>query len=409
MKIQTLEYPESEFQWIIDVISASLEARTSLPQPPSQLDCSALKGMIETHAIAPLIYLLLRKGKMLGSLSSDLRELLHRLYCVSAARATIQLAELGRLQDFLDSEGIRLLPWKGPVLSQSLFDAPGLRNSSDIDLLVEPDTEDTVATHLIRSGYQENCSSTFEGPYRWSEDHCRLFQHPELPVAIEIHRCPFPTTFALPIDSRSLFEHISGEVSVENQKFPVLSPEAELILLSTHAAKHGWCQLSWLVDIAYLLKKYPDLDATKTGKLADQWHCRRSLGVTLEILRLLFGTKIPDFQGTLRLSRYPAKTLAAEMVGRIAGDASGASKHPTLINQLRLRLVIRDSIRERIQVLAQVVGLAILPNQNDRLAIPGHTLPGFIAILVRPFRLLFLVLRSPRQNTNRPQNSFENP
>ena len=62
-----------------------------------------------------------------------LRRLMNRL-------AVLRSGELLGIVEALESEGIPVLPIKGPALAQDLYGDPGLRAYVDLDLVVRPET-----------------------------------------------------------------------------------------------------------------------------------------------------------------------------------------------------------------------------------------------------------------------------
>ena len=67
---------------------------------------------------------------------AEARERLRRLHAASQTLATHAVADLLRVMSVLERAGVRAVSIKGPAQSQDLYGDPGLRQSSDLDLVV---------------------------------------------------------------------------------------------------------------------------------------------------------------------------------------------------------------------------------------------------------------------------------
>ena len=73
--------------------------------------------------------------------------------CESARQNLILTAQLLELLLLFQSEGIAVLPLKGPPLAESLYPDPLLRPFSDLDVLVHKQDVPAVVQALTRHGY----------------------------------------------------------------------------------------------------------------------------------------------------------------------------------------------------------------------------------------------------------------
>ena len=68
-------------------------------------------------------------------------------------------AELARVLQLFRQAGILAVPFKGPTLAWSLYEAPGLRYMSDLDVIVPEACADRALDLLLRSGYRQRHSN----------------------------------------------------------------------------------------------------------------------------------------------------------------------------------------------------------------------------------------------------------
>jgi hypothetical protein len=73
----------------------------------------------------------------------------------------------------------------------------------------------------------------------------------------------------------------------------VLPPEETLLLLCVHGAKHLWCKLGWIADVAGLLASPEPPDLTRTFELAGRCGMTRLLCMGLLLAERLAGASLP--------------------------------------------------------------------------------------------------------------------
>jgi len=100
-------------------------------------DWDALREAAVDHGLAALLYRQI-SAFCPQSVPPAPLEALKSLYLASTQRALRMTRQLVLVLAALESAGIRMLPLKGPVLSQSAFGDPSLRHFVDLDVLVRP-------------------------------------------------------------------------------------------------------------------------------------------------------------------------------------------------------------------------------------------------------------------------------
>src|SRR4051812_37336728 len=98
-----------------------------MPDPPD--DAAWMERAVQ-HGVLPLIAEHLEPHTKDGLRTVRVRRAMHHL------RA---MADLRVIKEVLDDAGIEWLLFKGPVLSEVVYQRPGARSSLDLDVLVRPD------------------------------------------------------------------------------------------------------------------------------------------------------------------------------------------------------------------------------------------------------------------------------
>lgn len=213
----------------------------------------------------------------------------------SAARA--QLASGARVKrltlgvlDALSEVAVTPTVLKGYGLASRLFPAQPLgRPSSDVDLLIHPDEVPRAEACLERLGLQpraipgvedaalEHHHFAWSGPSGLVELHFRLF-----------------VSFG-----RSVFddEGLRGrcrEGALDGRRVLWLGSEDEFLYLAVHAANHGFLRLSWLVDLARYVEKFPSLDWSAMQRRAQRAGLLSPFLAALELTERLLGVPLPS-------------------------------------------------------------------------------------------------------------------
>jgi hypothetical protein len=161
---------------------------------------------------------------------------LNRFTALVRGRALAQQVVTAELLDALEAAGIRALPLKGPYLGEWLYGDPGLRGSTDIDLLVGPGSLATAVEVAVARGYRplDPPSGTPGLPLVH-----QVLEHPELPILELHHRVHWHA------------DRFSAELLRDAAGSP-LRPSAvhELTALLLHYARDGLSGLRLASDVA---------------------------------------------------------------------------------------------------------------------------------------------------------------
>ncbi|MFN4089692.1 MAG: nucleotidyltransferase family protein [Alphaproteobacteria bacterium] len=236
----------------------------------------------------------------------------------ASLRALTQTGETGRIGGALSDAGIPFFTLKGPPLGLLLFDSLTMRQSKDIDLLVDPDRiVETVA--ILRSlGYdladeERRLSPRQQRVYRRIERHSTFHGRGGQP-AVECH-------WQLNADALFPFSAADGwadrlEVRIAGRSVPVLPPEILLVYLACHGGGHAWFRLKWLMDIAAILRRWDGAAIRAGWRLAERHGLLGVLGSSFVLARDLMAAPVPD-----DLLRHAAADPTADRLTRLARRA----------------------------------------------------------------------------------------
>ncbi len=279
------------------------------------------------------------------------------------AHAVAMNAELTRIARTFQERSLRLLAFKGAVLSHQLYGAAGLRSFSDLDVLVSPDDADAAEELLKVLGYREleplgkaerAINRRFAGEF--------LFLNDRNGVLVDLHTKFSNEQFPLRLD----FEQVWSRRS-EVEGIPTLGPSDLVVVTCSHAAKHLWHRLEFFAQIAALTRLGIEWD--EVDRIAVESRAARQLGLSFLLAQERLGVEVPPIPHCLARA-LPELARATRLVAA-RHDATGRDLF-TLLDRRR------DALRS--------FALAIfVPTHTDW---HGSSLPAFAQWLLRPFRLM---------------------
>lgn len=273
---------------------------------------------------------------------------LQRAAEITAQHADRQAGELVRLVQTLEAAGIRTLSVKGPLLSLQLYGSTGLRHGSDLDLVVPPEDAGRADALLRRVGC-ERIRPDFELTPRQQREYLRVqyefeYSSPDSRLRVEL-------MWRLEGVSDRLDIWTSPDrLELNGHSFHLLPPELNALYLCVHGARHGWCRLFWLLDVALLLRR-DEIDWEKTLALARAHGAERSVLQAGRLARRLFAATLPAaFRSSPAEARIVAG-LSAEACRQIALKPEDENGTIEWFRQLLYRLRLSRGARARLAVL----------------------------------------------------------
>jgi hypothetical protein len=247
--------------------------------PPAR---DALLTRAAAHGLLPAVAACLPQD------DATLRARFERLAAAAHLQDARNRAVLEETLGALDRVGIVPIALKGPVLADRLHAEPGLRASTDLDLLVrEADLERAIAA-LLPLGFQRS-APLLEAYQRRRHHHLQLHRAPG--PDIELHFRAHSSFGSFPEEepwARAVPHRTTRGTAVLT-----LSPEDELVYLAVHAAGHLLQRGGWILDVWLLLERHPTLDWETMAGRAAAFGCRRALAYALLAMRAL-GAPVPD-------------------------------------------------------------------------------------------------------------------
>ncbi len=208
------------------------------------------------------------------------RELSHILTALSALPQSTTLNPKSEIENRKSKIPVILL--KGAALAGTVYPNIALRPMGDVDLLIRVPDLPRVQEMLITQGYASYPDRSREFDQGFGRAKMFTRQTP-YPMGIDLHwrLLEWPRGQQATLLTEWLW---SGAVERRVADIPalVLSPEAQVLHLTSHLAKHGWQRLLWFYDIAQVIRCYEDeLDWDLILAKATEFEILKALQVTL--------------------------------------------------------------------------------------------------------------------------------
>jgi hypothetical protein len=204
----------------------------------------------------------------------------HRKTVVDTLAALADFRAIGRL---LEADRIPFILMKGSAYLIDLYDDPGQRALTDIDLLVRPADASRVHRLLQRAGY---------ATLKWDDSYHRF----EV-VAPGRERCRCEVHWRLglserTVDQQEIWNRAQATV-LEGIPCLRLAPEHALLYHVAHQADHFFGpSLKWTIDLRLMFRQWP-LDEESLLDHAGGWRVRTALSLALLYLEKLFPGEAP--------------------------------------------------------------------------------------------------------------------
>jgi len=293
----------------------------------SALNWSEVLRLAEHHGVLPLAARnLIEHGR---GLAPEIERSLRSAYEANLRRSLWFTAELARIMQHFEHRQLRALPYKGPVLAQSLYRDLGLRSFSDLDFLISPAEFERAKQALAEIGYRPAADliPAVESPSLerlWLRTgYERAFDGAAGKNLVELQWALLPRFYGVDLSVEDLLAR-AGRTVVGGCAVPCLSPEDSLLVLCLHAAKHLWTRLIWLSDIAETLRSYSGtqtLDYSLVFSQARALGIGRILGVSFWLVKNVLRAEIPKPAEKMIAADPRVPALGSEFAERLARDA----------------------------------------------------------------------------------------
>ena len=331
----------------------------------------------ESHGVMPLLAeRVLNLDHML--VPPDIRDRSRESRRAFTACSLQMTAELVRLLERFAAVGIETLVTKGPALSVRCYGDPGMRQYSDLDLVIREKDMRRATQAMLDLGYQPRVPlSTIDAKKIPGE---YAFQKAGTHLLVEFHTERTFRYHPRPLRIEKVFER-RASVTIDGRDVPALSLEDELVLICVHGAKHFWERLMWIADVAALISSGQPPDWGRAMAAAGEAGAERILHLGLRLALDLLGAELPaQVEAKVRSDRAVLK-LAAQIESRLAFHKPQGIG---ILQRAAFRVRMRGGL---LAGAAYLLRLSLSPTEEDWTPGKEGNRPALLDAINRPLRL----------------------
>lgn len=301
----------------------------------------------------------------------------------SVLRTLLLTGELLKIVEALEAQGLRTIPYKGPVLAVQAYGDLSLRAFEDLDILVAHKDIAKVHETMQQLGYQPSlasvrpsnvASSVIPGEYK--------YYSPGGGSIVEFHSERTLRHFPVPPNLES-FARDGVRIALSGREILTLSLEDALVALCVHGAKDFWERLLWIADVAQIMQSR-SLDWDRVFRSAEIFKAQRMLHLGMILAEEIFDALIPSEPMTQARDDSVARVLACQMERQLL--IRSAVPPLSAAGRFAFR---RRSVPGLLAGWRYALRLATAPAQDDVQMVQLPQRLRAVYALVRPVRLLF--------------------
>ncbi len=294
LKEQLDEKISTEFRMLLSLFDYD---RTTPLQRTDDFSFKTFLKLLRRHRIRPSVLEKIDQFKAVFS-TEELEQI--KVICTPFLLNQMKLTQASfSIISAFNESGIRVIPFKGQLLSKKLFNSYTFRESQDIDLLIH--SEDLLLANAILKRKGFTCELEIQN---WKDWHVKWLKRitPDLlyirkqdKVKVELHWSFFNQSGIYPKKTAEIFLD-AQKSNCQIDKIVVLTNEDELLYLCIHGTKHSWFRIKWLLDIRQILiNSVSEIDWQKISDISKRNNNYPTLASSLLLVHLLFNIPIPKF------------------------------------------------------------------------------------------------------------------
>jgi Uncharacterised nucleotidyltransferase len=346
-----------------------------------KLDWSYLSNKARQHGLLPLLFHHLNS---IGpeSVPAPILNSMKEEFVGNSRRCLYLFSELKKLLRLFDEHGIMAVVFKGPVLAAAAYGDIGLRQTGDLDILIEPAAFGLTKQVLASAGYKMEPALTKSQESSHFHSHCEIQFVSDSGSVVDLHWGLSPKSFAFGLDPRQVIQR-AERVTIQSTSLLTFSREDMILYLCFHGSKHYWSRLEWISSLAEYIRISEPIDWSEVSARAKESHSLGMLRVGLLLAYDLIHFDLPGFVSSDASAVESLRRSAAQFQKRVL--ARDSSK-PSAFRMFRYNLQLMDRKRDAIASLLRSI---LVPTISDWqvLTLPRPLYPLYY--LFRPFRLIW--------------------
>ena len=340
------------------------------------LDWEYLVNMASRHRLRPLLYVNLN-SICPEKLPEDVLGNLKSYYMANVQKNLMLTGELVKIINILESNDIKAIPYKGPVLATSAYGNIGLREFGDIDIFIDKSDALKVKNAMLTNEYELCPPINIEDSFYMKFNAEYRFINNKTNHIIEIKWKFEDDFFSFPVNPQILLEELN-KLDINSFQLNTFSPSNIILIICIHCANHSWSRLSWICDISEFIQS-EKMDWYDVLEKSEKLGVKRILLINLILARDFFDLKLPNEILSHLNSDSSAKQISFQIKKRIFKKQFNIAER--FILDLKKRENLKDGVKDCINGL-------ITPSYADFLDMQLNEQFFPLYHIIRPFLLI---------------------
>ena len=334
---------------------------------PEVEDWQALTHLLIGSTCAPLVYKKVQNLPNVTIIPKESLALLRKAYYTTVSRSSLMYAEFANVVQLFQLNNINFIALKGIYLCEWLYTDIGLRQFSDIDLLVKEENAAKAMQLLTEAGYFQHdpvhglsnfvdAVSTKEG---LDFTHFEAFTKNNISIEIHLKLSPDKHNDRYRLDVPELF-HKSVVTTINSQQISVLHPYDLLIHIAIHTDlhfRHGQIQFTCFNDLVNLLERFKtDFNWEEFIARCKQFNCEKAVFTHLIVVNKYYNAYLRPHI-IERYANLPIDTVENQFLSYLKGET--------------YKIVSKTAVGGHLQSLKSIRSVSVLLRYLKEVLFPG--------------------------------------
>jgi hypothetical protein len=363
-----------EFQLLLECCKQALaEKNSSKPMSfKGDIDWTAFSQLSNYHRLQPVVAHVLSMGNKAAS-TEFLTEMQHELRR-NAVRNLLLTNELIELTMCFNKKGLRVLPYKGPMLT-AVSGSSMPRQFRDLDILLHPQDLDKAKKLLEERGYHSKLELGWE----------HSFFREDSQIDVDLHWAFTSEQFYFPLNFEEAWAE-KREVILSGLPLQTLGKEHTFLVQCVNASKDHWPfpSLDHIFDLARLII-VEDIDWYRLFRDVRRLRCEKILLLGLYLTNTLFLVPLPKSAVAPMRKHRSIFSLGKEVTFQL--NARNKVMKSRVAKEL-FRSRIREDVRDKWPYFLNITRFLVTVNEKDYALLRLPRWLFFLYYGVRVFRLL---------------------
>ncbi len=348
-----------------------------------ETDWDFLLSKAQVHRVLPLLYNAL-VPELQDYIPAKIFKTLKLSYTETIFRNLYMAGNLNKILTFFKENNILALPFKGPVIAQTVYGNLSLRQFGDLDILVSRDDALKARDILLEHHYTQDFRlSKKEEKVFLNEENFFSLVSKDKKIIVDLHWELSGRYNLVPITLESLQKDFLY-ITLQGKELATLPPHKLFVYHCIHSTSHCWQHLEWIVCVTELIRNIPEHEWIDIFRWSEELRCKRMVLLGIQLSVDLFHVVIPDsVQNRLREDQRISQ-LARGVVDTLSGEGSGGHKTSLSWRFAPLHFQIRDNLFDKCHYCVRML---FRPTVAEWQRYKFSSSFAFLRYLQRPFRL----------------------